>query len=127
TGNTRKSSQFILQGARYPEGPIDLLISEATYGADARAETVRRPEEAKRFARKVRQRLQLGGVVMLPVFALGRTQEMLAMIQHLRLRGHLPSVPVYITGMGLKINKIYDRLLHNIYPDRFDPGALRAM
>ena len=127
TGNTRKSSQFILQGARYPEGPIDLLISEATYGADARAETVRRPDEAKRFARKVRQRLQLGGVVMLPVFALGRTQEMLAMIQHLRLRGHLPSVPVYITGMGLKINKIYDRLLHNIYPDRFDPGALRAM
>lgn len=126
TGNTRKSRQFILRGARYPEAPIDVLITESTYGANPTAENVLRPAEVKRFAKSISERLRMGGVVLLPVFALGRTQEMIAMIHTLRVRNRIPVAPIYITGMGLKINKTYDRLLHKIYPD-FDAGTLRAM
>lgn len=126
TGNTRKSPQFILQGARYPDPPIDVLITESTYGDNAEAETVTRTAELKRFAEVVSERLRLGGIVLLPVFALGRTQEMMAMIQHLRMRRRIPIAPLYVTGLGLKINRTYDRLLHKVYPD-LDRGTLRAM
>lgn len=126
TGNTRKSAQFILKGARYPEPPIDLLISESTYGADGEAEKVRRKAEVKRFAEVLTERLRVGGIVLLPVFALGRTQEMIMLIDHLRRRNKIPVAPIYITGLGLRINKTYDRLLHKIYPN-FDAGTIRAM
>jgi Cft2 family RNA processing exonuclease len=126
TGNTRKSAQFILKGARYPSDPIDLLITETTYGANAGAETVRRLAEVKRFARQITERLRMGGIVLLPVFALGRTQEMLTMIHLLRMKNRIPVAPIYITGMGLKINRTYDRLLHKIYPE-FNAGSLQAM
>lgn len=126
TGNTRKSAQFILKGARYPAGPLDLLITEATYGANAEAEKMRRSAELKRFAQQITERLRMGGIVLLPVFALGRTQEMLTMIHTLRMKNRIPVAPIYITGMGLKINRTYDRLLHKVYPE-FNAGSLRAM
>jgi Cft2 family RNA processing exonuclease len=126
TGNTRKSAQFILRGARYPVESIDLLITEATYGANAEAEKVRRLAEVKRFAQQIAERLRMGGIVLLPVFALGRTQEMLTLIHTLRIKNRIPVAPVYITGMGLKINRTYDRLLHKIYPE-FNNRSLRAM
>lgn len=126
TGNTRRSSQFILKGARYPVERVDVLITESTYGANAAAEHVHRSAEVKRFAKQIGERLKMGGIVLLPVFALGRTQEMIAMIHQLRVKNRIPVAPIYITGMGLKINKIYDRLLHKMYPD-FKAGTLRAM
>ena len=126
TGNTRKSAQFILKGAKYPQPPIDLLISEAPYGADPRAEKIRRKAEVRRFADALTERLKVGGVVLLPVFALGRTQEMIMLIHQLRLKHKIPVAPIYLTGLGLRINKIYDRLMHQIYPD-FNAGTIRAM
>lgn len=126
TGNTRKSAQFILKGARYPEPPIDLLITESTYGANAAAESVKRNAEMKRFAEHIKERLRMGGVVLLPVFALGRTQEMIALIHHLRVKDRIPVAPIYVAGYGLKINQTYDKLLHETYPE-FDRATLNAM
>ncbi|RMF56900.1 MAG: MBL fold metallo-hydrolase [Calditrichaeota bacterium] len=126
TGNTRKSSQFILKGARYPEPPIDILISEATYGADPIAESIHRKTEIRRFAKRLSQHLQWGGIVLLPVFALGRTQEMIMLIHQLRLKNQIPVVPVYLGGLGLRINQIYDRLLHKVYPE-YNHGTIRSM
>ncbi|NIS39002.1 MBL fold metallo-hydrolase [Candidatus Saccharibacteria bacterium] len=126
TGNTRNSAQFILKGAKYPEPPVDVLITESTYGANPEAEKIKKSAEVKRFAKEVSYRLRVGGVVLLPVFALGRTQEMLTMLHRLRMKNRIPTVPIYITGMGLKINKTYDRLLYKIYPE-YRNEKLRAM
>ncbi len=125
TGNVRISSQFILKGARLPQ-KVDVLITEATYGADAEAERIRRSQEVKRFASRLREHIQLGGIVLLPVFALGRTQEMLMLIHQLRQRGKIPGVPIFVAGMGLRINRLYDRMLHKIYP-QYDRGLLRTI
>lgn len=116
-GNTRKSAQFLLPGARYPEPPIDLLITESTYGADAEAGSRSQNHEVRRFTAQLNEVLGLGGIAVLPVFALGRTQEMMALIHRLRIRGQIPAVPLYVAGMGLKINKTYDRLLRHSYPE----------
>ncbi|NOX38908.1 MAG: MBL fold metallo-hydrolase [Calditrichaeota bacterium] len=125
TGNVRLSAQFILKGARLPDS-VDVLITEATYGADAEAETIRRSAEVKRFARHLSERLRMGGVVLLPVFALGRTQEMLMLLHRLRQKNQIPAVPIYVAGFGLAINRLYDRMLHKIYPE-YHRGQLRTI
>lgn len=116
TGNTKKSSQFILRGAKYPQ-EVDILISETTYGADEKAPLIKKAKEVKRFVAFLKNRLKLGGVVLIPVFALGRTQEILMLLHRLIQKNKLPVVPIYITGLGNAINQIYDRLLRRTYPD----------
>ncbi len=126
TGNVRLSSQFILQGAKLPDGPLDLLISEATYGDDEKAESLSRKQEVNRFSNRLTECLQNRGIVLLPVFALGRTQEMIALIHRLRMKNKIPMAPIYVAGMGIKINRVYDRLLHKIYPG-FQHYTMRGM
>lgn len=125
TGNTRKSAQFILRGARYPE-KVNLLITEATYGANAEAEKIIPSKEIKRFANLLSERIKLGGIVLVPVFALGRTQEILTLLNQLRQRNKIPAVPIYITGFGIEVNKTYDRLMHKTYPE-FIRGTLQRI
>jgi predicted metal-dependent RNase len=38
----------------------------------------------------------------------------------------LPAIPIYLVGLGLKINKIYDRLLHKTYP-KYQPKLLKTI
>jgi cleavage and polyadenylation specificity factor subunit 3 len=115
TGNTRKSSQFILKGARYPSR-VDILLTECTYGNNAEASHIRKQDEIKRFTKFLNRYLNFGGTVLIPVFALGRTQEIMVLLHRLITSRKIPPVPIYLTGMGIKINRIYDRLLHKIYP-----------
>jgi Cft2 family RNA processing exonuclease len=125
TGNTKKSKQFILKGADYPDN-VDLLITEATYGANEEAEKLKFVSEQNRFAALLTDRLKLGGIVLIPVFALGRTQEILTLLNHLRQKKKIPAVPIFITGFGINVSKTYDRLLHKTYPE-FEHGNLRRI
>ncbi len=125
TGNTKKSSQFILKGARYPQ-TTDILITETTYGADERAPSLKKSSEVRRFSQFLSDRLHLGGAILIPVFALGRTQEIMVLLHSLVQKSKIPAVPIYITGFGIEINKIYDRQLHKIYPE-YRHTRLRAI
>ena len=52
-----------------------------------------------------------GGAVMIPLFALGKTQELLAIFHGFRQRGKLRrDCPIYIGGLGAKLTEIYDKL-----------------
>lgn len=125
TGNTKKSSQFILKGARYP-GNSEILLTEATYGDNEEASHIKKQTEVKRFGNFISECLNFGGAVLIPVFALGRTQEIMMLLNRLIGRNQVPAVPVYLTGMGIQINRIYDRLLHKIYP-QYDARLLRTI
>lgn len=109
TGDTSLHDQEILPGARYPEGPVDVLISECTLGADEEAEHRSRSGEIVRFASAVDQVLTGGGSVLVPVFSLGRSQEMLALLHRLREQGHIPDVEIYTAGFGNVVASLYDR------------------
>ncbi len=109
SGDTNLRPQSIIPGGRYPEGPIDVLVMESTLGADPDAEfTTRRAEEHK-FRDALQRVVARGGAVLVPVFALGRAQEILALIDRFKQRGHLPAdVPVYTAGGMRAIADIYD-------------------
>ena len=86
----------------------DTLILESTRGATETPPSFSRAAESTRFINAIAAGLERGGGVLVPVFALGRTQEVLAEIALAMQRGVLPRQPVYIGGLGRVFTEIYD-------------------
>lgn len=80
-----------------PEAPagIDYLFVESTYGD--RVRPVRTPAERRgMLAREIQQGLRAGGMVLIPAFAIERTQELLADLDELFHAGELPPTPIFV-------------------------------
>ncbi|MFO7925087.1 MAG: MBL fold metallo-hydrolase [Halobacteriota archaeon] len=88
----------------------DILICESTY-ADVEHEPRERVE--KRFVESVRTTLWEGGTVVVPAFAIGRTQELM-----LICAAH--DIDCYVDGMGVEVTRLVRR-----YPGFLrDPEAM---
>lgn len=111
TGDVQFEDQSLCRAAKFPTKDIDVLICETTRGTAARAAHYSRRAEAERLAVAVREVFERGGAVLMPMFAQGRTQEMLALFHHLMETRRLPKkTPIWIGGLGAKVTKIYDFL-----------------
>lgn len=120
TSDTNLRPQAIQPGGDYPEGPIDVLLLETTLGADPAAEQTTRKEEEEAFAEALARTLARGGSALVPAFALGRAQEILALIHRYKRRGRIPTqTPVYTAGAMRGIADIYDRTRQST--PRLDP------
>lgn len=108
TGDVNFENQTLMHGAAFPEEGIDVLIMETTRGDSPVPIGFSRANEEDRLARGIRYAFEKGGSVTIPVFALGKTQELLAMLWRMRIRGLLAHVPIYIGGLSTKITGIYD-------------------
>ena len=110
TSDTNLRSQAIIPGGAYPDEPVDVLILESTLGADAEAELTTRKTEEVKFGEALKRVIERGGTVLVPVFALGRAQEILALIDRFKQRGTIPEdVPVYTAGSLRAIADVYDK------------------
>ncbi len=85
-----------------------MLIIETTRGASPRDEGYTRDEEELRFAQSINDCLEGGGSVLVPVFAMGKTQEVMTMINRFKNEGLIPDAPVYIGGLSTKMTVIFD-------------------
>lgn len=112
TGDVQFDDQTVSQAARFPEHPLDVLIVETTRGDRGTPEGFTRASEEQRLADAIKGAFDRGAGIMIPLFALGKTQEMLGMIYEFRRRGLLKHGPVYIGGLGTKLTEIYDKLAH---------------
>jgi len=108
TGDVNFDDQTIARAAVFPEEKIDILIMECTRGDTPVPPTWSRAGEEKRLILAVENAFTRGGCVLIPVFALGKTQEVLAMLYKLRREKTL-DFPIYIGGLSSKISEIYDR------------------
>lgn len=115
TGDVNFEDQSISQAAQFPGEPLDALISECTRGDYAQPPGFSREQEALRLAKAIDAAFARGGCVVMPLFALGKTQEMLTMFYEFRKKGLLASVPIYLGGLSTKLTEIYDRLAKS-YP-----------
>ncbi|HWF43114.1 MAG TPA: MBL fold metallo-hydrolase [Candidatus Kapabacteria bacterium] len=111
TGDTSLHEQRLVGGAQLPEGPIDVLVSESTNGVVDAYLTHSRQKELERLIETINETLRNEGSVLIPVFALGKLQEVLAMIADAMREGKIPTVPIYSGGMGRKISEVYDKFL----------------
>jgi len=108
TGDINLSSQTILPGSDLAPEKVDILITETTYGATDSSEINTWEKEVERFSSSINKVINNGGSVLIPVFALGKLQEMLATIWLQMQRNRITSVDIYTGGIGNKINRIYD-------------------
>lgn len=108
TGDVNFENQTLIRGADFPEEGVDVLVMETTRGDNPTPAGFTRADEEERLAEEIREAFSRGTGVTIPVFALGKTQELLGMIWRMRLRGDLGSMPIYIGGLSTKLTTIYD-------------------
>jgi Cft2 family RNA processing exonuclease len=109
TGDVNFDDQTVTAAAVFPEAGVDVLIIETTRGDSPTPEGFTRAAEEKRLAEAIDRAFRACGCVLMPVFALGKTQEALGMIYNFRREKLLDEFPVYIGGLSVKISEIYDR------------------
>ena len=85
---------------------VDYLILESTYGD--RLHDSKPPE--KELARVIAESVNRGGSLIIPSFAVGRTQELLFCIRELEEKGEIPSLPVYVDSpMAIDTTMIFEK------------------
>jgi Cft2 family RNA processing exonuclease len=114
TGDVNFLDQTISRAATFPEEPVDTLIVETTRGDHPTPAGFLRADEEVRLAKALRDTFSRDGAVLIPVFALGKTQEVLAMLMQFKQRGLLGEVPIYIGGLSTKMTEIYDRFTSSV-------------
>jgi Cft2 family RNA processing exonuclease len=108
TGDVLFDAQRHVGGAKLPEGPFSVLITETTRGRSSRAKGTSRDTETMRFLERIDTTIRAGGCVLIPVFALGRTQEILCILHESRRL--LPKCPIYGAGLGLDLAERFDEI-----------------
>jgi len=119
TGDLGRPDAPILRDPEIPPG-LDLLLCETTYG-DRRHEPF--AEGNQRLADVVRQTAARDGKVLIPAFALGRTQDIAYTLNGLRTGGGIPPLPTYVDSpMAVDATEIFRR-----HPDCFDEETRRQL
>ena len=108
TGDVCFHDQTLSPKADFEGISADLLLMESTRGSTETPSGFSREAELERLIHSIRDGLEGGGGVLVPVFALGRTQEILAAIALAMEAGELNRQPVYIGGLGRVFTEIYD-------------------
>jgi len=85
---------------------VDYLVLESTYGD--RLHNPKPPEEE--LARVINASVKRGGSLVIPSFAVGRTQELLFCIRELEEQGKIPSLPVFVDSpMAIDTTMIFEK------------------
>ena len=108
TGDIKLSSQSLIDKAALPKTNIDILLLETTYGSTDTSSLSSWNMEAKRFASEANSIIGNGGSILIPVFSLGKHQEILSTIWKLMQKGTLIQTDIYTGGIGPKISRVYD-------------------
>jgi metallo-beta-lactamase family protein len=105
SGDVGRYNQSILKD---PEAPpaCDVLLCESTYGD--REHPAGLPEDA--LAEVITRVAKRGGQIVIPAFAVDRTQTLLYLIQKLESTNRIPHLPVYMDSpMAISVTDIYLR------------------
>ena len=115
TGDVSTTDQLTIPGMVVPEWvKPDVMVMESTYGN--RQHEVTRKQEAKRLVEDVAETIAKGGKVLIPAFAVGRSQEVILILKEAMERKQIPEFPVYIDGMVRKVNAIYSGVADELSP-----------
>jgi Cft2 family RNA processing exonuclease len=115
TGDVCFHDQTLLKSARFADVRADVLIMETTRGNRATPQGFTREQEISRLVEAIHSAQKRKGCILIPAFALGRTQEMLAMLALLMREGKLKKQPIYIGGLGRVFTEIYDIEAHRTH------------
>jgi len=98
TADFHTDDQRLVAGTR-ARPDADIVVTESTYADTSHAD---RDQVERRFVESVRTTVWEGGTVVVPAFAIGRTQEMLML-----LAAH--DIDCYLDGMGTEVTRLLRR------------------
>ncbi|MCS7108622.1 MAG: MBL fold metallo-hydrolase [Sulfolobales archaeon] len=98
TGDVNTAETKLVKPASYGGVSADILITEATYGNSLHPP---RPYVEKELIDSILEVVENGGNVLIPVFSLGRAQELLCVLYQ-----YLPGLNVYYDGMVRYVSEV---------------------
>ena len=94
----------LLHDTEFIDG-ADIVVMESTYGGRVHEPARMRHDMLRDI---IRSTIKRGGTLMIPAFAIERTQELLYEFNHLIEEHEVPSVPVYVDSpMAIKVTRAY--------------------
>lgn len=113
TGDYSREEDRHLVKAELPPIRPDVLIVESTYGVHSLED---RDTKESRFTNLVHSIIRRGGHVLLPVFALGRAQELLLILdEYWKKHPELHNVPIYYaSSLAKKCMAVYQTYIHTM-------------
>jgi Cft2 family RNA processing exonuclease len=127
TGDTLFDDQRCLKGARFPAGHFDTLIMETTRGTTERQPGKDRVSEFGRLVDTINATIQRGGSILIPVFALGRMQELATVLHDARKFGKLVDCPMFASGLGLDLCDYFDEIARKTKHIQFSRSVLKDL
>ncbi|HPA16780.1 MAG TPA: MBL fold metallo-hydrolase [Verrucomicrobiae bacterium] len=110
TGDVNFRDQTLSRKAAFPHDRVDALIVETTRGAAPAPPDFSRKAELSRLAEKIRAVFERKGAILMPAFALGKTQEAISAIHAMIRRDEIPECPVFIGGLSWRLTALHDGL-----------------
>jgi len=92
-----------------PEAPhnVDYLICESTYGGRSRVDVSPSKRRAL-LANEINDAMKAGGALIIPAFAVERTQELLLDLSYLLSSGDIPCLPVFLDSpLAIKVTSVF--------------------
>lgn len=90
---------------------VDYLLLESTYGERAHGDHDPKAD----LARVVNESAQRGGPLIIPAFAVGRTQTLLYLLRELELSGDIPELPIHVDSpMALEALEVYQNHVRDL-------------
>lgn len=113
SGDIGRYGQPIIRNPAPPTGPIDALIVESTYALKSHGTQQNARELLAAIVHRVVSRR---GKLLIPAFALGRTQELVYALHQLLTAGRIPALPIYIDSpLALEATDVF-----RMHPEVFD-------
>jgi metallo-beta-lactamase family protein len=113
TGDIGRYDEPILNDPQRVE-EADYIVLESTYGNRAHADV----DVKTRLAQIINETVAIGGHVLVPAFAVGRTQQLIYLLRELEDEQRIPSLPVYVDSpMAVLATKLYLRHTEDHDPD----------
>jgi metallo-beta-lactamase family protein len=113
SGDIGRHHMPLLREPVLPGGKVDYLMMECTYGD--------KPHEDFQVAYNelrdvIKRTVERGGKVIIPAFAVGRTQELVYFLNEMIAEGSIPSVPVYVDSpLAVHATEVFEQ-----HPECFD-------
>ena len=116
SGDIHYDDTRLFNGASNDFPRVETLFMESTYGRRNDYQTDQEDSERK-LIELITETYEQDGKVVIPAFAVGRSQELMLVLEEAMREGRLPTMPIYLDGMIREATAI-----HTAYPDFLRDG-----
>lgn len=111
SGDSKFERTWLFNQATNKFPRLETLVCESTYGGHRDFQPSRK-DASDQLGEFIQEAVSKGGHILVPVFAVGRSQEVMLVIEELERTGKIPPLPVYLDGMIWEATAI-----HTAYPE----------